>query len=457
MKVLFCASEVTPFAKTGGLADVAGSLPLALGKLGIEVVIMMPRYRGLKGSKKKLSENVQVHFIENEAYFNRSSLYGNEGGDYADNLQRFSFFSNQVLALAKEIGFKPDLIHAHDWQTALVPVILKRKLSQDPFFKKTKSLLTVHNLAYQGHFPERLFPELGLDSDLFSTEAFEFHGKINLLKAGLVYADALNTVSPTYAKEVRTKEFGFGLEGVIQQRQKSFRGILNGIDDDYWNPAKDKLIKKNFSGTNLKGKEACKADLQAHCRLKVDASIPLFGIVSRLAQQKGMNLLAETADTFLSKKLQFVLLGDGDSVYERTFKNIGARHSKNAAVYVGFNAAEAHSIYAGSDFFLMPSVYEPCGLGQLISLRYGTLPVVRHTGGLVDTIVDVDQDPKKGNGFVFADHSPSKFLQVLDRAIGVFENKKRLNALRHHAMNADFSWEHSAKEYKKFYKEIISQ
>ena len=436
---------------------MAGSLPLALGRLGIQVVIMMPRYRGLKESKKKLSENVTIYFIENEAYFNRAAIYGNEGGDYADNLQRFNFFSNRVLSLAKEIKFKPDLIHAHDWQTALVPAFLKTKLAGDPFFKRTKTLLTIHNMAYQGHFLESEFSSLEVDPALFSIGAFEYYGRINLLKAGIIFADAISTVSPMYAKEIQTKDYGYGLEGVVKKRHAHLRGILNGIDTDLWNPEKDKQIKKHYSSKDPKGKDICKADLQKRCRLKVDPEIPLFGIVSRLTEQKGIDTLSEIADAFLSKNVQFALLGDGESVYERGFKNIAARHPKNTAVFLGFNAAEAQTIYAGSDFFLMPSRFEPCGLGQLISLRYGTLPIVRRTGGLADTIVDVDADPKKGNGFVFTDHGSGKFLRAIDRAIGVFHDKKRFNALRKHAMNADFSWEKSAAEYKKFYKEIVKR
>jgi len=456
MRVLFCTSEVAPFAKTGGLADVAGSLPLALGELGIQIAIVMPRYRGAPTNKKKLSENVNIYFIENEAYFNRASLYGNPQGDYPDNLERFSFFCHEALALAKRLGFKPDVVHAHDWQTALLPVLLRTKFSKDPFFEKTKTILTIHNIAYQGHFPHRLYPALGLPEELFSVKGFEFYGKINLLKAGILFADAIGTVSPTYAKEIGTKEYGFSLEGVVQERKGVLKGILNGIDTGFWNPSKDKRIKKRFSFKEPLGKKICKKDLQERCGFEADEDIPLFGMVTRLAEQKGLDLLSGIADKFLSRRVQFVLLGEGDGVYHTTFKNIAARHPKNAAVYLGFHAAEAHRIYAGSDFFLMPSFFEPCGLGQMISLRYGTLSVVRKTGGLADTITDVDQGAKNGNGFVFEGHSPENFFQCIERALAVFEDKKHFGVLRRSAMKADFSWKKSALKYKEFYKDTVN-
>lgn len=455
MKILFCASEVAPFVKTGGLADVAGSLPLALGELDVQTVILMPRVRGIRAKKEKLSKHVSIHFIENESFFNRAGVYGNERGDYHDNLQRFSFFCNAALSLTKEIGFKPDVVHANDWQTALLPVLLKTRFSSDAFFKKTKSLLTVHNLAYQGQFPGGQFKELGLDDPLFSVEGFEFYGKVNLLKAGLIFADRVNTVSPTYAEEIKTREFGFGLDGVIRSRTAPVRGILNGIDTGLWNPATDKKIRKRYSRMDLSGKEACKASLQKSCGFQVAADVPVFGMVTRLAEQKGLELVSEIADKFLSQKVQFVLLGQGDGVYHTTFLNIGKRHPKNSAIYLGFDAAEAHRIYAGADFFLMPSYFEPCGLGQMISLRYGTIPVVRKTGGLADTVADADRDPQAGNGFLFEERVPEKLLDTIERAIAAFQNKKRFETLRRRAMKADFSWRRSAIEYKKFYSEAL--
>lgn len=445
---------MAPFASTGGLADVAGSLPLALGKLGVEVKIFMPRYRGVKFSRKRLSEKVGIHFVENEAYFNRASLYGNERGDYPDNLERFAFFCRAALESAKGLGFRPDVVHANDWQTAPAPVYLKTLFAGDPFFEKTKTLLTVHNLAYQGHFPHRLFPALGLNEGLFSTEGFEFYGKVNLLKGGLLFADALSTVSPTYAQEMQTREYGWGLEGVIQKRRDKLRGILNGINRALWNPARDRFIAERYSARSPGGKAACKAFLQKDCGFAADPATPVFAMVSRLAEQKGIDILLEAADDFLSKKVNFVLLGEGDGAYATPIQNMKRRHPGKTAAFLEFDIRRAHRIYAGADFFLMPSLFEPCGLGQLISLAYGTLPIVRRTGGLADTITDIDADKKAGSGLVFEERSSADFLSAIDRARAAFGDQTRLASLRQSAMRRDFSWEKSAGEYLKYYREM---
>lgn len=445
-----------PFAKTGGLADVAGTLPLELGRLGIEVLVAMPRYRGILARKKRLTENVNIVFVENEAYFNRSSLYGNEKGDYSDNLERFAFFCKRSLELTKELGFQPDIVHANDWQTALLPVLLKTKYSKDPFFHKTKSLLTIHNLAYQGIFPQKHYPALELPITLFSIDGFEFYGKINLLKAGILFADALSTVSPTYAAEIQTKEFGFGLEEVVKRKARDLHGILNGIDTTAWNPAQDKAIKKRFTIQTLEDKTVNKANLQKISGLVVDPAVPIFGMVTRLAEQKGLESFAEIADEFLSKDVQFVILGKGDGVYHTMFQNIGARHPKNTVIDLEFNVKAAHRIYAGCDYFIMPSLFEPCGLGQLISLRYGTVPIVRRTGGLADTIIDCGAHPKNGNGFSFDGRFSAGLMKSIGRALKIFEDKKRLKALRKTGMRADFSWKTSANKYVQLYKKMLS-
>jgi starch synthase len=456
IKVLFCASEAVPFAQTGGLGEVAGSLPMALGKLGLEVAVMMPRYRGISRLKKRLSRNVTVYFVEHEAYFNRAFLYGNSKGDYPDNLERFVFFCREALALAKTVRFRPDVLHAHDWQTALLPVLLKTQASGDSFFEKTKTLLTVHNLQYQGIFPHKLYPALGLDEKLFDVNGFEFYGKINLLKAGLLMSDALSTVSPTYAREILTPEYGFGLEGVVQTRADRLRGILNGIDENVWDPAKDRWIKKRYSAGHPKAKEINKTALQQTCGFEVNPRIPVFGMVTRLAEQKGLDLLSEIMETFLSKKIQLVILGDGDHAYETAYRGFARKHAENCSVSLGFGAAESHPIYAGVDFLLMPSLFEPCGLGQMIGLKYGALPVVRQTGGLADTIVDADEDPKRGNGFAFKSRRSEELLAAIDRAIAAFQDKKRFGSLRKSAMQSDFSWDQSARTYRQYYREILS-
>ncbi len=456
LNVLFCASEVAPFEKTGGLADVAGSLPLALARHGVQLRIMMPKYRGIGACEKKISEGVRIHFIKHEEYFNRAGLYGNDRGDYPDNLQRFSFFCHEVLNLAKELGFQPDIVHAHDWQCALLPVLLKTTFANDGFYDRTKSVLTIHNIAYQGHFSQKQFGNLGLDPSFFSMEGFEFYGKINFLKAGLLFADFLTTVSPTYAEEIKTKEFGFGLEGVIRKKEKSLRGILNGIDQETWNPAKDSRIAKTYSVTSLEGKKVCKEALQKRCGFDADADIPVFGMVTRLAEQKGFELVSEICDELVAKPAQFVILGDGDAVYRTVFRNLAARHPKRVAALIGFDAIQAHAVYAGADFFLMPSYFEPCGLGQMISMRYGTLPVVRRVGGLADTVIDADLHPEKGNGFVFVEQTPEKLMAAIRRALKAFKDKPRLSMLRKTAMKTDFSWDKSAEKYAQLYRKVLS-
>ncbi len=454
-KVLFVASEVAPFEKTGGLADVAGSLPKALAKHGVEFLVVMPKYRGIPWPWKRLSPDVQIYFSENEEYFNRAGLYSNERGEYPDNLARFSYLCHDALSICKRIGFKPDIVHAHDWQAALLPVLLKTQYLNDPFFERTRSILTVHNLAYQGQFPHRQYGSLGLDPSLFSMEGFEFYGKINLLKAGILFSDKVTTVSPTYAEEIKTSEFGFGLDGVIKKRESDLTGILNGIDESLWAPQKDKKIAATFTATNRLGKAKCKEALQKMCGFEVNPDIPVFSIVSRLAEQKGLDLLSEVLDTLLLRRIQFVLLGDGDDSYKTTFRNVAKRHPKNAAAFIGFHAKEAHGIYAGSDFFLMPSYYEPCGLGQMISMRYGTLPIVRKTGGLADTVVDVDEHPQEGNGFVFKERIPERLLVATERAIRLFQNKARFASAQKNAMKKDFSWDKSALQYKELYDHLL--
>lgn len=457
LKVLFCASEVTPFAKTGGLADVAGTLPLALADEGVEFLITMPKYRGIERESKKLREGVTVRFVAQEEYFNRASLYGNEKGDYPDNLKRFVYFCRESLRIAQAEAFKPDIVHANDWQTALLPVLLRTEFKKETFFKKTKSLLTLHNVAYQGTFGYSDYLDAGLDEALFNVDGFEFYGRANLLKGGILYADAVNTVSPTYASEILTRDYGFGLDGVLKRRESVLSGILNGIDTDFWNPGADKRIEAAYTVKDLSGKQACKAALQKSSGLEVNPAIPVFAVVSRLAEQKGIELFSEIADAFLNGPVQFVLLGEGDAVYHTMMQNIGKRHPQNTAIHLGFNAAEAHRIYAGADFFMMPSFYEPCGLGQMISLRYGTIPVVRHTGGLADTVVDWEEDAKTGNGIVFRGHSPEKLLEALNRALKLYADSRQTMMLRKHGMKTDFSWHRSAKEYKKLYQVLCGK
>lgn len=462
MRVAICASEVVPFAKTGGLADVAGALPLALEKAGEEVVIIMPGYKAVKSLKLKVEslkkgiscsitgKNIKVYLIENEAYFNRDGLYGEKSGDYADNLERFSYYTKRALELMKEIKFKPDIVHCHDWQSALIPVYLKTLYKDDPFYKKTKTVLTIHNIGYQGLFPKEEFPKLGLNWDIFNMEMLEFYGKINILKGGMVFSDIINTVSPTYSKEIQEKEFGFGLEGVLQKRRSSLFGIINGLDYSIWNPQTDKFIAANYSAKDIKGKLKAKEDLQRLCKLPFKPDVPLFGIVSRLAEQKGFDILAQAINTICKMELQLVILGTGDLKYHLILEDIVKKYPKIISLHLKFDDELAHKIYAGSDIFLMPSKYEPCGLGQMISLRYGTLPLVFKTGGLADTV-------NKGNGFVFDQYNKEALVKTINEAMQAFKNKKKWAAFVNEAMKCNFSWEASAKKYLQLYEMAKSQ
>ena len=454
MKVLICSSEIVPFVKTGGLADVAGALPLALEQLGVEVRLSMPKYKTIKNAASKLGKNILVYFIENDKYFNRDNLYSEKTGDYPDNLERFSFYARQTLDLMKVEGFRPDIIHCNDWQSALIPVYLKTIYKDDPFFKNTKSVLTIHNLGYQGVFPKEQFPKTGLSWDLFNMEGLEFYDKVSFLKGGMVFSDLITTVSPTYAQEIQTKEFGCGLEGLLKKKAQSLFGILNGLDYRIWDPATDKLIFKTYDPTTIQDKAVNKTGLQQACKLKPDASVPLFGIVSRLAEQKGFDLLAAIINDLCHMPIQIVILGTGDQKYHDILGKFAKKYPGHLSLQLRFDDPLAHQIYAGSDFFLMPSKYEPCGLGQMISLKYGTIPVVFKTGGLADTITDFDLTTKKGNGFVFENYSPEALLEVIKRAISVFKKKEIWSGLVKNATAYDFSWEAAARKYIALYKKV---
>jgi starch synthase len=468
MKVLFCSSEVVPYAKTGGLADVAGTLPPELAKLGVDIKIVLPFYKIIDEKKfklkkfdndtkvAKLDNKVEVYFLENKKYFDREGLYQNKGIDFEDNLERFTYYCQQSLELAKKLKFKPDIIHCNDWQSALIPVYLKTVYKQDPFFKKTKTVFTIHNLGYQGMFAKQDLKLTGLSEDLFSVDGLEFYGKVNLLKGGLLFADKITTVSQTYAKEIQTQEFGCGLEGVLQGRSKDLSGILNGINYDEWDPRKNKSLTKNYGPDDIEGKYANKTALQKLGKLKVSKTTPLLGIITRLADQKGLNILAEVMDDIIHMPVQFILLGTGDPKYHELFENIKKKY-KNASIHLTFDAKLAYKIYAGSDIFLMPSYYEPCGLGQLISLNFGTIPLVRKTGGLADTVNDYDPFTGKGNGFVFSQYQSGALLEALKRALCIYKNAPAWKKLGTEAMQCSFAWNNSAKEYIKLYKQLAEK
>lgn len=459
LKVLLASSEVVPFAKTGGLADVAGSLPLALEELGVDVRVIMPKYASVKASRNsaKIGKDIKVYFVENEDYFNRKELYTDLFGDYKDNLDRFVFFSREILERCRKEGFAPDVIHCNDWQTALVPVYLNTIYKYDPFFVNTRTLYTVHNLAYQGLFPKEEFPKIGLDWTLFHIDYFEFYDKVNLMKAGLVYSDAISTVSPTYAKEILAREFGCGLEGVLKARENALFGILNGIDYNLWSPEKDTKIFKNYSVDSLQDKYLNKEMFQKEMGLKVDRNIPMFGMITRLAEQKGADFVADIIDKLLNMKAQFVLLGTGDIKYHVIFEKIAKKYPALASISLKFDAVLAQKIYASSDFFFIPSRYEPCGLSQMISFRYGTAPVVRQTGGLKDTVQEFDPGTGKGTGFTFIEPKSEDLFSAVKKSLMVYKDKPLWMSLIKYLMGLDYSWEASAKEYINLYNRIVKK
>lgn len=456
LRIAMVASEMTPFAKTGGLADVVGSLPFALGQLGVEVHVFLPRYGSIRETRPQLAlgQGVSLHFIDHEPFFNRPGLYGNSDGDYPDNLERFSFFCRKALTCLKREELDVDLVHAHDWQAALSVVYLKTHHRQDPFFSKMKTVLTIHNLAYQGVFSRDRYPRLELPWELFGIEGLEFYDKVNLLKGGLLFADLLTTVSPTYAREIQTLPLGAGLDGVLRMRAEDLVGILNGIDGGLWNPATDERIGFRYSENRLQGKAKNKAALQKALGLPVDRRSFLIGMVSRLDWQKGLDLVKEAALEWRRLPVQLVILGEGDKAIERALaKSLGGLSYVRLKFI--FDEGLAHRIYAASDIFLMPSRYEPCGLGQMIAMRYGAVPVVRATGGLLDTVVDVADSPE-GNGFCFGPYEAQALTQALKRALAFYEKASNWQALARRGMKADFSWNRAAQAYLRLYEKLAS-
>ncbi len=453
MKVLFCSSEVVPFAKTGGLADVAGALPLALEKLGVKLAVSLPRYKIVaeKGARVKIGRHVDVFLVENDGFYDRDGLYGDRNGDYPDNLARFAFYCRRTLEMLKESDFRPDVIHCHDWQSALIPLYLKSIHKNDPFYQGIKTVFTVHNLGYQGTAPREQYPVIGVGDEFFTMQTLEFYGKVNPMKAGLVFADALTTVSPTYSREIQTPEFGCGLEGVLGERKNDLTGILNGIDYDEWDPASDQALAAPYNKRNPAGKARDKAALQKETGLEINEGVPLLGIITRLADQKGLDLLAGIVDELLKMKIQLILLGTGDEKYHVLFEKLAKKNPQLLSCNLKFDAGLARRIYAGGDFFLMPSRYEPCGLGQMISLRYGTIPIVRLTGGLADTVSEYRPGGAGGNGFCFQEYDRRAFLAAIQRGLAVYRDKKNWQKLVKRALESDFSWNRSARQYLDLY------
>jgi 1,4-alpha-glucan branching enzyme len=455
LRIAMISPEVAPFAKTGGLADMVASLAKALDLLGHEVVVVMPGYRGLP-EKAELAAGIPVHFIREDRYFDRDYLYGPPAADYSDNAERFAHFCRAALELLGWLG-PFDILHSHDWQAALVNTFLKAQPELYPSLFGARTVFTVHNQAYQGVFPASDWRFLKLDTRLFSERYLEFYGKINFLKGGLAAADAVTTVSPTYAQEIKTPEFGCGLDGLLRERSGDLSGILNGADYSVWNPATDPLIARNYGPGNLAGKQMCKADLQRSLKLALRPDAMLIGMVSRLVSQKGFDLLEPVMEQLLSRDVQFVLLGTGDAHYERFFRDMASRFRERARVQIGFDDRMAHRIESGADVFLMPSHYEPSGLNQLYSLKYGTIPIVRATGGLKDSVQDFSyQRSRTGNGFVFEPYDSNALLATVDRALSVFEKKPQWSRLMRNAMACDYSWDRSASAYVGIYRKLLS-
>ena len=475
MKVLFIASEVAPFAKTGGLADVTGSLPKELKRLGHDVRVILPFYKTVQEGNYEISRGVQratvqmgnfvetgilhqtsldgipVYFLENATYFNRDYLYGTPTADYPDNPRRYAFFCRWILEFFKHSNFHPDILHCHDWQTALVPILLKYGTENYSISKNCATLYTIHNLAYQGLFPKESLDEMGLDQSYFRIELLEYFGMINLMKGAIMAADLINTVSESYCSEIQTPELGCGLNGVLKVRQADLSGIINGLDYNEWDPSTDRELVRTFTAETLDDKSVNKMDLQRLLGLEQSPDIPLLGIVSRLSAQKGFDLIAKLLSRFAGGKMQLVILGSGEEKYVRLLTRSTAAKASNISFNFGFDSSLAHKIYAGSDILLMPSHYEPCGLGQLIALRYGTVPVVRKTGGLADTVFD-PEDSAAPNGFSFSTYTPAALWHAITRALHVWQDKKSWVQIVRQGMADDFSWRHSALEYEKLYR-----
>lgn len=481
MKILIASSEVVPFIKTGGLGDVAGTLVNEYKKINIDAATILPLYRKIKKTAKdweitplkeeitvpldnsiekgrlwkgKTYEGANAYFIENDKFYDRDELYGTSEGDYPDNASRFIFYSRGVLEALKTLRLKVDIIHCNDWQTGLIPVYLKTIYKDE--LSKTATLMAIHNIGYQGVFKQSDMPLTGLGWEMFHMDALEHNGKINFLKAGLLFADVITTVSNNYAKEILTPEYGSGLDDVLRKRSNSLYGIINGIDYNEWNPEKDNLIPAKYSKDDLSGKAICKKYLQKAYRLPETNSL-LIGLVTRFTSQKGLDLVAEAMGKIIKSGAQVIILGKGNESLHKVFSDLQKKYSRQISVTIGFDNPLAHKIYAGSDIFLMPSKYEPCGLGQLIALRYGTIPVVRKTGGLLDTIVEYNPSEGTGTGFLFSTYSPNELLKTVKRANEFFNAKRHWLKIQKNAMSQNFSWRHSAEEYLPLYQKALKK
>ncbi|MFP4473498.1 MAG: glycogen synthase GlgA [Candidatus Omnitrophota bacterium] len=461
--VAFCCSEAVPFAKTGGMADVCGTLPAELTEQGVETLIFLPFYRQIRDEHAGAEEVLpgvfrlqqknapDIYLIDQPEYFDREGLYGDINGDYPDNLERFDFFCRRSLEAMRDLKLGVDIVHCHDWQTGLIPVYLNYQYADDPVLGTIRSVLTIHNLAYQGLFPKEYFGKLPFADNVLQKAGFYFYGKLSLLRAGIVSADHVTTVSPRYAQEIRTEEKGCGMHDVLADRGDSLSGILNGLDYGFWDPEHDGLIKQRFSAQTPEGKTVNKKELQLLSGLPPRADVPVFGFVGRLSHQKGIDLLADSVSSLMENDAQLIMLGVGDRDAQDKVLQIADRFPNKAAAHVAFDEDLAHQVYAGSDFFLMPSVFEPCGLSQMISMAYGTLPIVYQTGGLADTVIDVRDD---GNGLVFDEYSREAFVSTLNRAVDMYTGHSGMDEAVSQAFASRFPWETAAEQYRDLYRTL---
>lgn len=473
MRILFVASEGLPFSKTGGLADVVEALPKALVAQGHEAAVVLPRYRGTKATAVVMPSltipmggarlrfpaiadgavlgGVRYFFVDDPAYYDREGLYGGSAGDYPDNAERYAEFCRAAIEVAKHI-WPADVLHCHDWQTALVPVLLRTSYSDDPLVKDLPVVFTIHNMGYHGQFTKDVLERVGLPPVLFHPSGIEFFGSVNLLKGGLVYSDYLTTVSRKYAQEIQTPEFGHGLDGVARGRADRLVGILNGVDYAAWNPEKDKLIAARYSAKDLSGKQVCKQELlEAFSLPHEHLERPVIGIVSRFADQKGFDLIAEKAHELMQEDLVLVVVGTGDRKYEELFRALEAAYPGRVGVKIAYDNALAHKVEAGADMFLMPSRYEPSGLNQMYSLKYGTVPIVRATGGLDDSIEPFDVEHGTGTGFKFQEYSGEALLYAVRQALHHYMDERIWKRIQLNGMAKDYSWSSPAAEYAKLY------
>jgi starch synthase len=476
MKILLASSEVHPFSKTGGLADMVSALGKALAQAGHEVRIVTPLYRGLRekfpamrredwkfnlplGAKWEsgdlwsltVKKGLTIYFVEHPGFFDRPGIYFENNISYADNADRFIFFSKSIAHLARYWPWQPDMVHLHDWQAALVPALILHQQRSEGWKNPPPTCLTIHNLAYQGIFPPDAFALTNLSPEFFNVDGVEFYGQLNCLKAGIIFADAITTVSPRYAREITTEALGCALDDRLRQRQKQLFGILNGVDYGEWNTTENSFLARTYSITRPAGKAANKLALQKEVGLPQRKEVPLFGTISRLAEQKGVDIELGALEEMLSAGIQFVLLGSGSPVFERGYQELARRFPDKVAVRVGYNEGLAHRIEAGCDFYLMPSHFEPCGLNQMYSLRYGTIPIVRATGGLDDSVIDFTQDAMRANGIKFQEYSARALAKAIRKALAVYGQPELFRRYRRNAMQADFSWEQTVGKYLKVY------